>query len=39
MTDLDPSTLFGVKGLVTVITGGGTGNFWHIVDVHVLIEM
>ncbi|EDU51554.1 FabG Dehydrogenase with different specificities related to short-chain alcohol dehydrogenase [Pyrenophora tritici-repentis] len=25
MADLDPSTLFGVKGLVAVITGGGTG--------------
>ncbi|CAA9961266.1 Short chain dehydrogenase/reductase [Pyrenophora teres f. maculata] len=25
MADLDPNTLFGVKGLVAVITGGGTG--------------
>ncbi|KAK1913630.1 hypothetical protein P3342_006873 [Pyrenophora teres f. teres] len=25
MADLDPNTLFGVKGLVGVITGGGTG--------------
>lgn len=26
MADLDPSTLFGVKGLVAVVTGGGTGK-------------
>lgn len=26
MTSLDASTLFGVKGLVVVITGGGTGS-------------
>jgi len=26
MADLDPSILFGVKGLVAVITGGGTGH-------------
>ncbi|RMZ70745.1 short-chain dehydrogenase reductase [Pyrenophora seminiperda CCB06] len=25
MADLDPSSLFGVKGLVAVVTGGGTG--------------
>lgn len=27
MADTDPSTLFGVKGLVAVITGGGTGQY------------
>jgi hypothetical protein len=26
MADLDPSNLFNVKGLVAVITGGGTGT-------------
>jgi hypothetical protein len=26
MADLDPRTLFNVKGLVAVITGGGTGT-------------
>jgi hypothetical protein len=39
MTDLGPSTLFGVKGLVAVITGDGTGDICHIVVVHLLIEM
>jgi hypothetical protein len=27
MADLDPSTLFNVKGLVAVVTGGGTGDY------------
>lgn len=27
MADLDPSSLFNVKGLVAVVTGGGTGKF------------
>ncbi len=26
MSSLDVSTLFGVKGMVVVITGGGTGK-------------
>jgi len=26
MADLDPSILFNVKGLVAVVTGGGTGK-------------
>lgn len=25
MSDFDPSSLFGVRGLVAVVTGGGTG--------------
>jgi len=33
MADFDSSSLFGVKGLVAVITGGGTGHtvqfFFH----------
>jgi len=27
MADLDPNILFNVKGLVAVVTGGGTGGF------------
>jgi hypothetical protein len=27
MADLDPTTLFNVKGLVAVVTGGGTGGY------------
>jgi NAD(P)-dependent dehydrogenase (short-subunit alcohol dehydrogenase family) len=30
MADLDPGTLFDVKGLVTVITGGGTGTSLYV---------
>jgi hypothetical protein len=26
MAEIDASTLFNVKGLVAVVTGGGTGN-------------
>lgn len=27
MADVDVSSLFGVKGLVVVVTGGGTGKY------------
>lgn len=26
MGDFEPNTLFNVKGLIAVVTGGGTGN-------------
>jgi hypothetical protein len=29
MSDLDPASLFGVKSLVAVVTGGGTGAQNH----------
>jgi hypothetical protein len=30
MSDLDPAILFSVKGLVAVVTGGGTGMHNHL---------
>jgi hypothetical protein len=36
MADLDAGALFSVKGLVAVITGGGTGEYHCNVYVHVL---
>jgi len=35
MADLDPSILFNVKGLVAVITGGGTGRDKILPDVQL----
>lgn len=32
MSSIDASKLFAVKGLVAVITGGGTGVFCHSVN-------
>jgi hypothetical protein len=39
MTDLDAGALFSVKGLVAVITGGGTGEYHLIVCVHILTKI
>ncbi len=33
MSSIGASNLFAVKGLVAVITGGGTGVFHHYVDI------
>jgi len=33
MSSIDASNLFAVKGLVAVITGGGTGLFHHFVSI------
>jgi hypothetical protein len=38
MADLDAGALFSVKGLVAIITGGGTGELNRNVYVHMLIK-
>lgn len=37
MSAIDASNLFTVKGLVAVITGGGTGLFHHYVRILCLV--
>jgi hypothetical protein len=39
MVDLDAGALFSVKGLVAVITGGGTGKYYRHGHVRILIKL
>jgi hypothetical protein len=39
MVDLDAGALFSVKGLIAVITGGGTGKNYRHGHVRILTEL